>query len=389
MKIIRGSVAIPLLVVSVLTGRPDARVALAQAPSVLPLLDRYAQGNVAAVTPLAEWPDKRRVVGDIEDAARRWIGADRATSDRRRLVAATFALEIAQRWRSDADWPAARELLAWSCLELRRTPSPAPAERLWHLTAIATMQSVGDWLLLAGRLTAIGRAPGGGGSRTERELAQGHLAHATARFPTEARFALAEAMAADARHWEVGGFGGDPNLRGGLMAGEVDPSSAAQLEARDVLRLPGLLAVAERYEALTPDVDLGAEAHLRAALVRFRLAERDAALTHLRAVLEATTDTSLRHLAHLLTGAIRERQGRDADAIAAYRAALDAVPRAQAATTLLAARLLSAGRHGEAAALADTFFDGGAPPADPWLAYRWGNAELPTALLARLRAEIK
>jgi hypothetical protein len=366
----------------------------AQAPPVGGILDRYARGDFDTASALASTLTAPGAIRSFENQARRWIEADRAGVGRRRLTVAIFALDAAQQLVSAEGWESARDLLAWSCTQLRLNTQPDPAERLWHLAAIATMQGAGDWLLVAGRMSATGRAPASGGNQTERELGQGHLSHAMARFPSEARFGLAAVVAADIRQWEVGNFGRDPNLRTGILAGEIDREYLDGLRATaigktQVERVVELQIVGEKYAALTKDPGVAGEAHLRAALVRFRLGERTAALTHLAEVHRATNDPYFLFLAHLFTGAIRERQGMESEAIAAYRAALGVVPRAQSATSLLVGRLASAGRQAEAATVAEAFFAGGPPPADPWLTYRFGDGRLMASLMTQLRGEVK
>jgi predicted Zn-dependent protease len=94
-------------------------------------------------------------------------------------------------------------------------------------------------------------------------------------------------------------------------------------------------------------------------------------------------------MAYLLTGVIRDRQGRPAEAITAYRAALDIVPRAQSATALLSARLFTAGQQAEAIAIVQQFFNGESAPPDPWRTYKLGDYRLYPLYIAQLRAELK
>lgn len=406
----RTRLSAALLALLLVSARPAATGASAQQLPIVSLIERYTHGQYATAKALADVPDRAAAVQAFSGQAERWIDADRSAASRRRLAAATFALDVAQQWMGEEPWPYARLLLAWSCEQLRLSPTPEPAERLWHLTAVATMQGAGDWLLLAGRFSATGRAASGGGSRAERESGQGHLSHAIARFPSEARFSMAAVIAQDIRQWEVGGFGRDLNGRSGLLAGEIDADYINHLKAGDVLAADGskwtgstpaglaksqfariieLRALGDRYASLAANSELSAEAHLRAGLVQFRLAERDQALAHLSEVFRATRDPYFTHLAYLFIGGIRESQGQQDDAIAAYRQALVVVPRAQSATSVLVARLAAAGRQAEAAAVVNAFFTGGRPPADPWQSYRLGDSRLTPTLMAQLRAEIK
>jgi hypothetical protein len=94
---------------------------------------------------------------------------------RRRLAAATFALEAARAaegiewkrvirldaWTDDkgnttqegADrvyWNAPPLLVEWGCALLRQEPTPPPVERIWHLASVAAAQGAGDTEFLIG-----------------------------------------------------------------------------------------------------------------------------------------------------------------------------------------------------------------------------------------------
>jgi hypothetical protein len=374
-------------------------------PAVTDLLGRYAGGDARAADSLAGHPDPTSAVRAFQDQAPRWIAADRRAAPSRRLAAATFALDMARHWAGRGDWPHARALVAWGCAEMRRSPVPTEAERTWHLAAVAVIESGDDWTLLVGRRRDRGDVVKPVRDPVENELRQGHLSHAQARFPDEPRLALAAAVAEENRTWEAGRFGRDLNLRGGLIAGELDRAYLDSLRTADILAedgstrlMPGFKFLAQhqlrmvdavrdlraQYLALTGRPSVAAEAHARLALVAFRLAEPDEALRQATLAFELARDPAVAYLAHLVTGAIRERQGRDADAVDAYRAALDLFPRAQSATSLLVSRLYSLGRLAEAALLADEFFSTD-PAADPWRTYRLGDSRLLAGYLAELR----
>ena len=380
-----------------------------RAPLVANLLTRYAGGDADAVKTFAFAPDKGPAVRAFLDQAREWARRGGPGSDRQ-LVAATFALEVAQHWAGGSDWQYGQMLIAWGCAEMSSTPIAHPAERVWHLAAVAVAEAAEDWTLLAGRRRPAGEPARLSRNRVENELRQGHLSHALARFPDEPRLALAAAVTAESLTWDIGGFGRDHNLRGGLTVGEIDHGYLDRLRSGDVAapdgsnrpvpaakslgrwhlaRVDEVRAVRERYVALTALPPVAAEAHVRLALVLFRLAERDEALHHLTLALELTEEPEVVYLAHLVRGAIRERQGGDDDAIAAYRAALSVFPRAQSATSLLVSRLFVAGRRAEAAALADEFFESDEPAPDPWTTYRVGEVRNLRSYFARLRGAAK
>jgi hypothetical protein len=383
----------------------ETRTARQRIPAFSSLLTSYAAGHVGAVRTFAFDFDKPAAVRDFPARAREWINAGRSSAARR-LIAATFALDVAQHWAGGSDWPYAQRLIAWGCTEMRSAQIPEPAERLWHLAAVAVAEAGEDWTLLVGRRRRAGEPVPASRNSLENELRQGHVSHALSRFPDEPRLALAAAVAAENLSWEIGGFGRDNNVRGGLMAGEIDRNYLDRLQSGDLAapdgskrpvpgakqlgkwhlaRVDDVMAVRERYLALTEQPQVAAEAHVRLALILFRLVERDKALQHLELALELAREPEVVYLAHLLRGAIQEREGRDDEAIEAYRAALNVFPRAQSATSRLVARLFGAGRRAEAAALADEFFATAEAAPDPWAIYRVGEARFLRSYLARLR----
>jgi hypothetical protein len=235
---------------------------------------------------------------------------------------------------------------------------------------------------------------------------RGHLAHALARFPNEPRFALAKSVSIESLSWEVGGLGRDPNQRG-IIAGEIaqealaringdwdDSGSAfqkAQKPKPGQTTGPGVYEVrlmAQQYATLANEATVAAEARIRAGLTSYRIWNNEQALGHLTLVSQLTTDPFLVHLSRLIEGVVFERQGRDDDAVAAYRAALEVVPRAQTASTMLTARLIKMGRMADAARVAEEFFSG-PPVVDPWRQYRLGDFRSWPSLMKQLRAEFQ
>jgi Tetratricopeptide repeat len=379
--------------------------------NVTAVLDQYALGNIGTAATFAERPDVGRSVRAFEEHARRWIEADRARIGRRRLIAATFALEVASRWVGGGiNWAWGSRLLTWSCIQLRHNPVPEPAERLWHLAAVAVISGADDWHLLTGRTWPKGQAPRLARDPFQQEPLLGHIIHAQARFPSEPRFVMAAAISVDNQNSVVGGYGRDANTRTSLLPGEIDSDYLERVKSGRLLTetgtertgswsprlaelylagLPEVRALRTRYAELTRHESVSAEAHLRLAHITLRLADREDALAHLDDVIESTRDPNLAYMAYLLTGVIRDRQGRAAEAVAAYRAALDVVPRAQSATALLSARLFTEGHQAEAIAIVQQFFNGGTAPPDPWRTYRLGDYRLYPLYIAQLRAELR
>ena len=145
---------------------------------VAALLERYASGDAegaVVATATARHVDQLRQ--SYTSQATTWVkAASPSEQDRRRLVAAAFGLEIAHA-RLTLEWQSVRDLVDWGCRLLRESPSPLPAERHWHLAAVAIGVRAADLQLL------------GPGSKF------GHFAHAMERFPSDERIQLAEVVA--------------------------------------------------------------------------------------------------------------------------------------------------------------------------------------------------
>jgi hypothetical protein len=403
----RGRLLLALLISSVFAAGLRAGAQKGGPPfSATALLESYMRGDATAAATFATQPDKGKAVKAFEDEGRRWTPGP----GKRHLIAAAFSLDVARRWVGTDDWRWARELLGWTCAQLAQTSPVDPSERLWHLGAIALIEGNDDWLFLTGRLPNAPRPAGTGRNTVDRELLQGHLTHAMARFPDEPRFRLASAVAADTRAWEIGGFGRDLNTRNGIIAGEIDREYLDRLKTGQILgddgskrSLPGATHIAEvhlakigdlrqvgaKYSDLVRDQSVSAEAQLRAGLVAFRLADRAGALQHFAKALDDARDPYVAFLANLFSGVVNERDGKNDEAIEAYWAALNIVPRAQSATSLLIARLINTGQQKQASAVADGFFNGGELPSDPWRSYRLGDFRLFPVYLAQLRAALR
>jgi hypothetical protein len=333
-------------------------------PSVAELLDRYAAGEYAAAD-LRRLAKPDLTVRALEDLGSSWIARAPSSSARRRLTAATFALDAAHSVVGSISAPLSRRLLAWGCRQLRAAP-PNAGTRQWQLASVTLLEWTEDWDVLAGR---VGQHVASGQSAVDEEIAQGHLRHALAQFPDEMRFALAAAVVAESRSWGA--------------SEERLPDAAGVSGSVTELR-----AVARTYEELAKTESLRAEAELRLGMLSSRLGNREVALARWRAVEADASDPHLLYLSRLFAGTVLERQGSVAEAIGGYRGALSVVPRAQSATTRLAALLFGQDQRAEAAALADASFTS-EPVEDPWRSYRTGDSRLWPSYLAQLRLALR
>ncbi len=122
--------------------------------------------------------------------------------------------------------------------------------------------------------------------------------------------------------------------------------------------------------------------------IQLRLGQRDLALQQFRQ-LDSTSDATLKYLGRLFSGWTLARESRVDDAVAAYRAALEVVPRARAATTLLTFVLVMNHRLAEAEAVAGARLSASEVPDDPWRDYPLGDYRAYLGLIDRLREAIR
>ena len=204
-------------------------------------LDAYAKqeldvsANFIESRPLLTADQLDEVAAELERVGPGWSDHHGAlAAPKRRLIAATFALEMARSIvmrplrppDPQAHMPlVSQRFLAWGCARLRDDPHPQEAERLWDFAAIgiagapgrgggqrtaAFADSLGlDWdVYLLGEswpqpqhaVTAMtngasGRSARDSKSELAQELAEGHLAHALTRFPDVPEFQFARARA--------------------------------------------------------------------------------------------------------------------------------------------------------------------------------------------------
>lgn len=354
-------------------------------PVAIPLLEQYAKGEFAAVERELHALDedgRAALLKGLETSAAAWTDAVPAERDRRRLAAATFALEAARagewdQWKLIQGfdnmgsepreiapgvmtpgvrivpepaliWAAAPKLIEWGCQLLRQAQSPTPNERLWHLAAVAVAERSEDFEFLIG-------SPWEG--RGDRKDEFDHLTHAAARFPAERRFALAQAVAIESRLFQH-----PPKMLG----------------AADAIKV---------LAGLENDPDIGGEAAAHLGLIRFRQLDYDGARKAMNRVEDQTRDPYLRYLARYVRGRAAEAQKKPMDAEKEYRAALAVWPRAQAASFSLAALVSSRGLRAEAASIVAAALKTPVA-ADPWREFIHGDDRFWPQWITELRGEI-
>lgn len=168
--------------------------------------------------------------------------------------------------------------------------------------------------------------------------------------------------------------------RRSLMTSTPSEGILAQEQARQLGR------AVRAYDAILADQPACAEARVRLARVLLRLGRLADAETQLQAVARLERDARQTYFAAIFLADVRERQGRRADAIAAYDAARLAWPGAQTPVVALARLRALEGAHAEARAALATLALGARDAgdgSDPWHGYDGGQGwRLPAAIAA-------
>lgn len=347
-------------------------------------LDRYASGQFdAVVADLEALPDYEDLLKGLKADGPGWItaGGD-SNRDRRRLVAATLALEAARigawrdwKWIQRAaagplpilTWRPPPLLLEWACELLAEDDVPTASERWWHLAAISVAQRSEDAQFQVGLTELAGggwaaeqaaRPVPPGGRRVDRphpdevvnpkrEVA--HVMHATKRFPDEPRFQLAQAI---------------PRER-------YTPGDARKI-----------------YESIGDDPRVGGEARMRLAALHLRQNRANDALEELDRAERLTRDPYVTHLIYFLRGQAHLRAKRSALVVTALETALEVWPGAQSASILLADEYVRADRWSDAQRVMARVLAPDARPFDPVIEVAHADDRFWPDHIKRLRAEI-
>lgn len=302
------------------------------------IVDAYASSDFPAIARLLTGNESLTQLQDRLDAA----VADGDGGPRRRLLAAAVAVEAAQ-LRGFQEMTGAVEVIEWACTLLRTHDAPGDAERIWFLASLAIFEG------LASSTSVVV-----------------HADHALRRFPAEPRFELALAVGTE-------------------LATFPDPREKGRLSARigtQYDRLVTRLSNAARHESVR------AEARVRLGFTLLRDGRPEQALEALDGAAGLTDEPFLVYLAHLFRGRALEKLDRLDDAVAAYRAAVAAVPGAQSAELALATALmkgagrLEASERAKSAVMAERV-------ADPWSGYGQGDLRLWPVIRQQLREAVQ
>ncbi|HEX5214544.1 MAG TPA: hypothetical protein VFV98_03725 [Vicinamibacterales bacterium] len=348
--------------------------ASAQAPNpAAALIDRYAAGDYdGAVQSYLSSPNFGLLRKEFERRA--GLGTDTGTPaarQRQRVIAATFALDVASRflWPEDVD-----PLVELGCKLLSGNDTGDAATELWYRTSVAVFVRTRDDGQLVTR-AGPGSPVGSLNAPAKRQV--NHVAHAQKRFPTEPRFQLAaaELVAATADS--------EPPRDADWV-----PTNVLDKRTPEAQRRTRAQEAIARFEVLRANSDLQPEADLRIGYLRFTLHEPTAALeSYARA--RRSGDPFIAYLAVFLSGRALDHLKRPAEALEQYRDALTIVPGAQSATNALAASLFLAGKPDDAYALVADALSAQPKPDDPWHYFGYGDLRLIPAMLGDLRAAIR
>lgn len=370
------------------------------ASPVADLLNRYAAADYdGALAPVSGLADVQAVYDGLATSGSQWIaaGGDAAGLPKRRLIAASFALEAAARnarkgmtgspGRGRADVAAVdatlesmfldlylrQMLVAWGGAALttaapiypryadwkrdRRVPPLAPpdatlpvqpAECSWFAAAVSLLEFPNP--------SSVAELPSdtfSGAMATWAPRTYLLVPLAEKRCPGDPRWRMASA-AVEEYYAMIGSVVAEPLPLRPLLADPARVSEASYQLGRRALA---------HYEALTKASAVAAEAHMRAGYLQIRFGDHGGARRHFAEADRLTTDSSVHYVSRMLTGTAWQTDRHASEAEAAYRAALEAVPHARSASTLLAALLAARGEHAEATSLLES---AGKTTDDPW-----------------------
>jgi len=366
-----------------------------------------------ALQPIATAADIEHAYDALATTGTAWIHADPSDLPHRRLVAASFSLEVAglRQLATSGEKHAIAEvmvdldrrgrlaqlLVAWGAAALtaqspifptyakimtggrvtavkaaRASVPVQPAEREWFRAAAVTLEG-GGWSTL---LDVSHEQPTGltgvmGNMATPPAFPL--LPLALARVPNDPLLLLVGANA-ELQHDTL------------MML----PTATGPLPMKDYVRSPRSTwseAALKHYKALANTPEVSGEALLYAGFIEVRLGHSANGRRDLAEADRLTKDPQVQYVSRLLTGTTWQLEHRPDEAERSYRGALEAVPHARSASSLLAALLTNTNRMAEASSI----LDGAQGPAqDPWMKFGTGfDGRFLPELMAALRAGLR
>jgi len=347
---------------------------------VLHWLELYAEGRdrdfadeLKATETVLSAPETFAV---FQTVASGWIsGAETVDVRKRRIgVAATVALEVSHAQRTQS-WLSRAPFVVWACHLMRDEVGFDMSEigRLWYRASVSELDDLGGGFLLRDSpdlLTMDGEV----GSLVRAESPGGHLGHALQRFPSDARFQLAEVELRD-----------DKTLERGSV------ESHGWLRSFDAANSQSLTSIEASYEELTQDPEINVEVRLRLAFLLTREHGWQQALAQL-ALIQAGGDSDVRYFSEYIKGWALEHLHRRSEAIAAYDLAASIAPGARGVSTLLAAQLFQNDDpqdRDRAFSVLDNAIGRERPARDPWDQFFTGQARAWPTLITNLRRGLR
>jgi tetratricopeptide (TPR) repeat protein len=374
---------LPLALLCLVTGASATDATRQPQPSaiVVRALERYDAGQHQAA--ISGFDLGRITVVQFQRAIEQWLARSDQAGDRRRAVAAAYALEVA--WAmshtpssfltmtlddgksepsSVVPMPSRKYIAVWVARLLDAGPVPKALEHTLWLTTVAMAQDAQAWRVLSSQILPLART----------------------RWPGDPRFRLADVVArTNADLWP---------LRTDNRAARVPATSFRDADALQEDRLSSAAAAripaAEReFEPLLREPALAGEAALRIGYLRLHRRDWHGALISLTDAKAALNEPTLIAAADYLSGWVLEQLGRPHDAIAAYRQALAITPDMQMLGIRLSALLFLSSERKEAYVILDRVLNADPAPTDLLLAIDRGDARFVPGWLVSIRKALE
>jgi hypothetical protein len=396
----RRLVIVLVVAVSLIGSAPRARARQALELNAMEMLDLYDRRRELALTGFGTSLHVDSVYSELTREGKKWVAAKGpAEVERRRLVLATFVLEVLERlgpdreqtdaekdiraaargaaaprgggsaaartnqstaMAADTEWGVGMRLANYVRQQLIDQRTPSPLEIVWHQAFIGLIQYYA---------MKDGGTPNTG-VITDLKI---ELEYVRDRYPKDSQFLLA---------WAWGDYW-DYQPGGSMMWHEKMDID----HPWDTWEIPFLTSAEGYYAAAIANSSTAAEAKVRVAEMRLKRNDPDAALAILREVDATSRDREVRYLSSLEQGWAYDMKGDTAKATDSFRRALAFLPDAQTASIALAGALMIDGQLDEASDIIDRALT--AHVLDPWTFHRYPAFQHYPDLMNRLREELK
>jgi hypothetical protein len=368
---------------SLLSAAPRARARQALELNAMEMLDLYERRRELALTGFGTSLHADSVYAEVTREGKKWVAAKGPKEvERRRLVLATFVLEVLERLgpdreqtdaekdiralargaiAPDTEWAVGMRLANYVRQQLVDQRTPSPLEIVWHQAFIGLIEYY---------------AMKDGGTPNTGVIAELkiELEYVRDRYPKEPQFLLAWAWG---DYWDY-----RPAAESMLWPEKMDID-----HLWDTWEIPFLHSAEGYYAAALANASTAAEAKVRIAEMRLKRNDPDGALAILHDVDATSGDREIRYLSSLEQGWAYDMKGDVAKSIESFRRALAFLPDAQTASIALAGALMIGGQPDEASDLVDRAL--AEHVLDPWIFHRYPAFEHYSDLMNRLREELK